>query len=163
MGKYKDKKGTSKAGDFIRSLVKGETLNKVLGVGFSLATGNIKGAISKLTNSGDLTVEQIDRAEKLLELDYKDLADARDLQKVALSQSDLFSKRFIYYLSIAIFLFSSAIVVMLFFVEIPDKNRDVINFILGVVIGTGLTGVFNFFYGSSKGSKDKTDMFKKNF
>jgi hypothetical protein len=33
--------------------------------------------------------------------------------------------------------------------------------ILGVLIGTVLTGFFNFFFGSSKGSKDKTDALAK--
>ena len=89
-----------------------------------------------------------------------DLADARDLQKVALSQDDLFSKRFIYYLTIGVFGFSALIVLLLFFVKIPDQNRDVINFILGVVVGTGLTGIFNYFYGSSQGSKDKMNLIK---
>jgi hypothetical protein len=42
----------------------------------------------------------------------------------------------------------------------PEQNRDVVNFILGVVVGTGLTGVFNYFYGSSQGSKDKMKLIK---
>jgi hypothetical protein len=33
--------------------------------------------------------------------------------------------------------------------------------IIGVLIGTVLTGFFNFFFGSSKGSKDKTDALVK--
>jgi hypothetical protein len=34
--------------------------------------------------------------------------------------------------------------------------------ILGVLIGTVLTGFFNFFFGSSKGSKDKSDALIRN-
>jgi hypothetical protein len=33
--------------------------------------------------------------------------------------------------------------------------------ILGVLIGTVLTGFFNFFFGSSKSSKDKTEALMK--
>jgi drug/metabolite transporter (DMT)-like permease len=78
-----------------------------------------------------------------------------------MEKEDLFIKRFIYYLATGIFIFAVAIVLLLFFVEIPEKNKDVVNFILGVVVGTGLTGVFQYFFGSSKGSKDKqNELFK---
>ena len=63
-------------------------------------------------------------------------------------------------MTIGVFGFSALIVLLLFFVKIPDQNRDVINFILGVVVGTGLTGIFNYFYGSSQGSKDKMNLIK---
>ena len=69
----------------------------------------------------------------------------------------------IYYLTIGVFAFAVTIVFLLFFIEIPDKNRDVINFILGVVVGTGLTGIFQYFFGSSQGSKDKADQLKMYF
>ena len=55
----------------------------------------------------------------------------------------------------ALFLFSASIVIMLFVVEIPEQNQRIVDMILGVIIGTGLVSVINFFFGSSKGSKDK--------
>lgn len=124
--------------------------------------GTITG-VTVLSNLGDaikktdtLTPEAKEIALDLIKLDYADLADARDLQKVALQQDDLFAKRFVYYLTIGVFSFSVLIVLLLFIVEIPEKNRDVVNFILGVVVGTGLTGIFQYFFGSSAGSKDKS-------
>lgn len=114
----------------------------------------------KIKGSDSISEQDKIIALEMLKIDMADLADARDLQKVALSQDDLFSKRFIYYLTIGVFGFSALIVLLLLFVKIPDQNRDVINFILGVVVGTGLTGIFNYFYGSSQGSKDKMNLIK---
>ena len=139
----------------------GKFLQTIAGVAPDILelAGNITGVklLNKLGDAIDksdtITPEQKETALELIKLDYADLADARDLQKVALQQDDLFSKRFIYYLTIAVFSFSALIVIMLFFVEMPEKNRDVINFILGVVVGTGLTGIFQYFFGSSAGSK----------
>ncbi len=37
----------------------------------------------------------------------------------------------------------------LFFVDIPDKNRDMVNIILGAVIGWGTT-VFGFYFGNAE-------------
>jgi hypothetical protein len=131
---------------------------------------NIAGAVTgidalkvlgdKIKGSDSISEQDKIIALEMLKIDLADLADARDLQKIALQQTDLFSKRFIYYLTIGVFGFSVTIVFLLFFVEIPEKNRDVINFILGVVVGTGLTGIFQYFFGSSQGSRDKADQLK---
>ena len=147
----------------------GKFLQTIAGVAPDILelAGNITGVklLNKLGHAIDksdtITPEQKETALELIKLDYADLEDARDLQKVALQQEDLFSKRFIYYLTIAVFSFSALIVIMLFFVEMPEKNRDVINFILGVVVGTGLTGIFQYFFGSSAGSKDKSKELEK--
>jgi len=47
------------------------------------------------------------------------------------------------------------------FYTIPEANTRIVDTIIGVLIGTVLTGFFNFFFGSSKGSKDKTDALVK--
>jgi len=131
---------------------------------------NIAGAVTgidalkvlgdKIKGSDSISDQDKIIALEMLKIDLADLADARDLQKVALQQDDVFAKRFIYYLTIGVFSFSAIIVFLLFFIEVPDKNRDVINFILGVVVGTGLTGIFQYFFGSSQGSRDKADQLK---
>jgi len=158
MGDYKEMTGHTKVGDFLRKIGKSDILEKVVNVAGQAVSGNYLGALKELIRKdSDITPEQRKEAFTLLELDYADLKDARDLQKVALQQSDLFSKRFIYYLAMASFAFAVTIVIMLFFIEVPDKNQDVVNFILGIVVGNGLTQVFQFFFGSSKGSKDKED------
>ena len=49
------------------------------------------------------------------------------------------------------------IIAGLFFVPIPDSNGEVALVILGVAIGWA-GSVVNYFYGTSQGSSEKTDM-----
>jgi hypothetical protein len=46
------------------------------------------------------------------------------------------------------------------FKEIPDKNSTAMNILLGV-LASGLTTVLSYFFGSSKGSADKTEIMSK--
>jgi hypothetical protein len=70
---YKDKNGTTRVGDFLRSINKNDLLGKVLGAGVGIATGNVGGAIkSLLKGSDELTEEQRIYALKLLESDVKE-------------------------------------------------------------------------------------------
>jgi len=51
------------------------------------------------------------------------------------------------------------LVAMLFYHEIPNSNRDIINIALGVILGMG-KDVVGYFFGSSKSSADKTEAIK---
>jgi len=88
-------------------------------------------------------------------LDMANVANARTMQIAALQQEDVFSKRFIYYFAVAWSVFAMVYFSFATFGAIPDSGVRVADTILGVLIGTVITGFFNFFYGSSKGSKDK--------
>ena len=156
---YKEENGTTRVGDFLRTIkgVAPEILN-IAGAVTGIDALKVLG--DKIKGSDSISEQDKIIALEMLKIDLADLADARDLQKVALQQDDVFAKRFIYYLTIGVFSFSAIIVFLLFFIEVPDKNRDVINFILGVVVGTGLTGIFQYFFGSSQGSRDKADQLK---
>jgi hypothetical protein len=131
--------------------------------GLSLASGFLPDGgllatlAGKIKSSTEIDAEQKAEALAHLTLDVQDRADARAMNTaIATSEhSTPLAKNFIYILSIAIFTFSAVLVVMLFIIEIPNANKDVVNFILGVLVGTGLTGVFNYHLGSSKGSKEK--------
>tara|TARA_Y100000361_G_C11043436_1_gene281168 strand:+ start:153 stop:680 length:528 start_codon:yes stop_codon:yes gene_type:complete len=160
---FKEIHGKTRVGKFLKDNAPG-LLNAVLSIAGGLVPGASGAAdvIKDMINKSD----ELDEAQKLAAIDmlkheFADRADARDLQKVALQQEDKLSKRFIYYLTTAVFMFSAIIVLLLFWIEIPDKNRDVVNFILGVVVGTGLTGIFNYFYGSSTGSSSKQEQLHK--
>lgn len=143
----------SKVGNFLRAL-KGKVLPTVLdavGVGdFAKAIG----IVSESPNNAGLSQEQANAFFKLIEIDIQDRANARSLQSDALKQNDIFSKRFIYYLAIAVVLFVFAVVFLLFSVDIPKENKTIVDMVLGIVIG-GFTSIIAFFYGSSQGSKDK--------
>ena len=102
--------------------------------------------------------------EKLRELDLEyaklhleNVKGARDMQTAALGQSDVFSKRFIYYF--ASFWSVSAVVYIGFitFATIPKDNIRFADTIIGFLLGTVVATILNFFYGTSKSSQDKTD------
>jgi len=48
----------------------------------------------------------------------------------------------------------------LFNINYPDKNKDVLNMIAGVLNSSCLVMVLSFFFGSSKGSQDKDNTIK---
>ena len=90
-----------------------------------------------------------------IKADYANTADARDMQKIALQQSDIFSKRFTMYLTT---FWSVAAVVYIGFITfsvIPDKNIRFADTILGFILGTVVATLLNFWFGSSIGSKEK--------
>lgn len=113
----------------------------------------------------DKTPEQEAEFERLIR-DYEleelkmiltDVADARDLQKTALGQNDIFSKRFLYWLAAGSLFLGFVYIFVITFVTIPESNQRFADTILGVVIATIITTIYNFFFGSSKGSKDKDE------
>ena len=77
------------------------------------------------------------------------------MQKVALQQDDVFSKRFVMYLTI---FWSAAAVLYIGFVtfgDIPTANVRFADTILGFLLGTVIATMLNFWLGSSIGSKEK--------
>ena len=100
-------------------------------------------------------LEEIDYKKLLLE--YDNTNDARDMQKEALKQEDVFSKRFVYYLAAFWSLLAGTFIIMVFFVDIPVANARYVDTIIGFLLGTIVATIINFFFGSSKGSKEKTD------
>lgn len=151
-------KGTA-TGNFLRKL-KSKILPTVLdavGVGdFARAIG----IVNESSNNAGLSAEEANEFFDLVQLDLTDLADARAMQKEALSQDDVFSKRFVYYLTIGIVAFVFSMVICLFFVDIPKENKTIIDMVVGIVIG-GYTSIMAFYFGSSKSSEDKNSTLQK--
>jgi len=106
-----------------------------------------------------LKLAQIDL--ETLKADYANTADARDMQKVALQQSDIFSKRFTMYLTMFWSLAAVVYIGFITFSVIPDKNVRFADTILGFILGTVVATLLNFWFGSSIGSKDKAEALKK--
>lgn len=98
---------------------------------------------------------------KELKLHMEDRNSARDMQKSALGQEDKFSKRFIYYYASVVTLVTFVYIFGITFGDIPENNVRFADTVLGFLLGTGLSAIINFFYGSSKGSSDKTDVLHK--
>lgn len=106
-----------------------------------------------------LKLAQIDL--ETLKTQHANIADARDMQKVALQQTDIFSKRFTMYLTMFWSLAAVVYIGFITFSVIPDKNVRFADTILGFILGTVVATLLNFWFGSSIGSKDKADALKK--
>lgn len=53
-----------------------------------------------------------------------------------------------------------ALLYILVFVEVSQQNKEILNLVVGALIGT-FTQVINYYFGSSVGSKEKTKMLSK--
>jgi hypothetical protein len=98
---------------------------------------------------------------KQFEAEVKDRDGARAMQIVALQQDDWFAKNFLYVFTSVWSVFAMAYFTFVTFGTVPEGGVRMADTILGVLIGTVLTGFFNFFFGSSKSSKDKTEALMK--
>lgn len=88
---------------------------------------------------------------------FSDLDSARKMQIAALQQEDVFSKRFIYYFAIGWSIFACLYFLLATFLQIPTSGQRVADTILGVLVGTVISGFFNFFFGSSARSAKKDE------
>lgn len=74
-------------------------------------------------------------------------------------------KDFLHLLAMAVFSFSALVVLLLFFVEIPEGNQRIVDMVLGVIVGSGLVSIINYFFGSSEpqvlNNKEDKDKNKK--
>ena len=64
-------------------------------------------------------------------------------------------KNFLHLLAMSVFLFSALVVLLLFFVEVPVGNQRIVDMVLGVIVGSGLVSVINYFFGSSESKEEK--------
>lgn len=88
---------------------------------------------------------------------YKDIADARDMQKEALKQDDVWSKRFIYIFAGVWSIFAMVFIFAITFGTVPPTGIRFADNILGFLLGTVIATVIQFFFGSSISSRKKTD------
>jgi len=90
-----------------------------------------------------------------------DIQNARGMQMTALSQEDVFSKRFLYYFATYWSFVCSLYIGFITFGEIPEANVRFADTILGFLLGTLIATIFNFFFGSSAGSKKSGDVIRE--
>ena len=69
MGKYKDKNGTTRVGDFLRDIDLGSSLKVVA----NLVKGDIDGAIDEITGNESLSAEDKAFAIQVMELDIQEM------------------------------------------------------------------------------------------
>ena len=89
MGDYKKKNGTTRVGDFLRSI----NFSKALDVVAKLTSGDVSGAIKELSdNSNELTQEQREVALELVKLDMKAQEDVTNRWKYDMQSDNWLSK-----------------------------------------------------------------------
>lgn len=115
----------------------------------------IEGVTQALQGNPELTMKLKELDLEYARLEVADRDSARKLQIAALQQDDIFSKRFNYYFAMGWSIFSMIYFVMVTFIDLPKDGVNFANIILGFLLGTAIAAIFNFYYGSSQGSKDK--------
>lgn len=81
------------------------------------------------------------------------VTSAQEMQGKALAQEDNFSKQFIYWFAIGWSLFGMCYIIAITFLPIPQSNIRFSDTILGFLLGTAISGILQFFFGSSAGSR----------
>lgn len=107
---------------------------------------------------------ELDLNQQTIELEriwQEDRDSARKMQIEALRQKDWFSRNYLYLLATLLILSSLAFGTALMFYPIPETNRRTIEMFFDMFLFAGALTVVNFFFGSSKGSKDKTEILGK--
>lgn len=126
----------------------------------------ILSAIGSVFNGGGLVGDVLDKffpdkAEKMkfelelkralldeVELQLKDVQDARNMQNNALAQNDNFSKRFVYFISAGILLNAICAGLMSFFVVAPEANKEIVMMYYSFSFIIGGSQVLQFFFGT---------------
>lgn len=94
---------------------------------------------------------------KEIEAAYKNTADARAMQVAALNQTDLFAKRYVYFLSSFIMISAVTFGILMFFIHVPSENKRMVEMFGDVFLFAAAMTIINFFFGSSSGSTKKDD------
>ena len=105
---YKEKNGTTRVGDLLRSI----NFSKVTDVVTSVLSGDIKSAIDVITNNDELTPEQIEMALKELEYDMQEMKEVSNRWEFDMMSDSNLSKN-IRPLSLAFLTISLFIYIML--------------------------------------------------
>jgi hypothetical protein len=63
----------------------------------------------------------------------------------------------VFWLGVGIVTVVLIVIILLFFVTIPTPNKDVLNTVIGVLVGTGFGSVVGYYFGTSSSSKAKDE------
>jgi hypothetical protein len=108
---------------------------------------------SKLTKLKEMELE-------FAKIDAQDRDSARN-REIEMAKSDVHfvTKNITSILAIGILTGSLIIAMLVFFVDFPDSQENILIFVLGSLFSIA-TQVVSYYFGSSQGSKDKTDELK---
>lgn len=97
---------------------------------------------------------------------FADTANARHMQEQAMANSDPLIRRFIYFYAILLTILSFGFLYIVLInpneiIKADSANKDLVNTITGFLLGTTMSAVIGFFFGSSSGSVDKSKQIEK--
>lgn len=137
-------------------------LTDIASGGLTAVIGGVREIVDELNLSDEERIKaEIEHKKLDVELEKAYLADvgnARHMQEIALQQDDKFAKRFVYIFALVWSLFAVIYFACVTFIELPATGIRMADTILGVLVGTVLSGFFNYFYGSSARSAKKDDV-----
>lgn len=87
-----------------------------------------------------------------------DRSNARSMQVSALSSDSKLAKNFIYYFAILWTIAAIVYIGCITFIQIPDDNIRFADTILGFMLGTVISTIVGFFFGSSAASRSKDEV-----
>lgn len=117
------------------------------------AKAEAQARLLELQQSGELKLEEF--AVKREEIAASDRDSARKMQEAALAGDDKLAKRFIYFFTIFWSLVSALYIMFVTFVTIPAENIHFADTNLGFMLGTAISMMFTYFFGSTASSKAK--------
>lgn len=129
-------------------------MNKVFQIINSVLSGGVSDVLDKFfPDKADKLKFELQLRENLfkeLELLYKDVESAREMQSEALNQDDKFSKRFVYILSAMVMLNTLLAGSLAFFIVFPIENKELISQYYNFSFLIGGAQMMRFFYGDMK-------------
>lgn len=134
-----------------------ESVEEKLGIKL---TPNDQGVLddSKLA---DIQMAAMKHEEFMAELDFKNTQDARDMQEKAMESEDPVVRHFVYNFAWLWSAFAISYIIIITICNIPEKNIRFVDVVLGFIMGTVVSTILNFFFGSSQGSKQKSQELSK--
>lgn len=144
----------------------GKSAKKVLDIAQEVTgTKTPEEATTRLSEDPKLAAELrralINQETEILKAHLEDVQDARAMQKAALQSDDRFVSRFVLYFATFWSIVGAGYMFAITFFPIPESGVRFADTALGFILGTIIAQILNFFFGSSKGSADKTGMLKE--
>lgn len=106
-------------------------------------------------------IRQMEHEETMEDKARQDRDSARSMQMAALSQDDVFAKRFTYYFIAGWSLFGMAFIAATTLLDIPEANMRIVDTTQGFLLGTAIAACFNFLLGTTSRSGKKDDTINK--
>jgi len=152
-------------GTLVGNMLRGLKKNVLPSVLDAVGVGNLARAakiISDDPKNAGLSEAEVEEFFRLYEMDMQDRANARNMQiQIATSkETGWFAKNYVYLLSSLIVIAAIVFGVGLMYIEIPEQNKRMVEMFADIFLFSGAITIISFWFGSSKGSKDKTEKLK---